>query len=236
LLRGALVKLAHDDPALAGRVLAALLPAHGAVLEGPLAYDLTIKGTGTYGIEVVGGEASVQTLDRPRPRRAAEFHLTADPVILAELAAGVEHKIGRFFGPARIRGRKRRLRALHPLATASASLTDAARAGARLDPELVYRTLAYAIHPSWTRGHAFTIAQQVVDDPPQTWYLTARDGGGLTVSPTSPSATPTATVTMSRQTFDRLLRAEPIPAGDRPEIRGDRHAVELMRSWTERAR
>ena len=42
LLRGAIVKLAHDDPALAGRLLAALLPAQGAAIEGPLAYDLTI--------------------------------------------------------------------------------------------------------------------------------------------------------------------------------------------------
>jgi hypothetical protein len=41
---------------------------------------------------------------------------------------------------------------------------------------------------------------------------------------------------MARETFDRMLRGEPLASGTRPAIRGDRHAVELMRSWTERAR
>jgi hypothetical protein len=236
LLRGAIVKLAHDDPALAGRVLAALLPAQGASIEGPLAYDLTIAGLGTFGISIAGGRATVEQRQSPRPRRDAEFHLTADPLILAELLAGVEHRIGRFFGPARVKGRKRRVKALHPLHETSATLTEAARAGAMLDPELVYRTFAYAVHPSWTRGHTFTIAQRIVGDPPETWYLTARNGAGLTVSTTPPQQAPQATVSMSRDTFDRLLREEPLPTGTRPAIRGDRHAVELMRSWTDRAR
>ena len=112
----------------------------------------------------------------------------------------------------------------------------AARAGARLDPELAYRTFAYAVHPSWTRGHTFTVAQAIVGDPPETWYLQARDGAGLAVSKTAPQTPPAATVTMSRETFDRLLRGEPLPTGTRPAIKGDRHAVELMRAWTERAR
>jgi hypothetical protein len=236
LLRGAIVKLAHDDAALAARVLAALLPAQGACIQGPLAYDLTIAGLGTFGIGIAGGRATVEPLERPRPRHDAEFHLSADPLILAELLAGIEHRIGRFFGPARVKGRKRRVKALHPLHEDTASLTEAARAGATLDPELVYRTFAYAVHPSWTRGHTFTIAQQIVGDPPETWYLTARNGAGLTVSSTPPAQPPSATVSMTRATFDRLLRAEPLPSGTRPAIRGDRHAVDLMRSWTDRAR
>jgi hypothetical protein len=236
LLRGAVVKLAHDDAATAGRVLAALLPAQGALIEGPLTYDLTIRGTGTYAIAIAGGRASAEPLERPRSRSEAEFHLAADPLILAELLAGVEHKIGRFFGPARVRGRKRRVKALQPLTTDGASLTDAARAGASLGPELIYRAFAYAVHPSWTRGHTFTVAQAIVGDPPEIWYLQARDGTGLAVSTTEPQTPPTATVTMSRETFDRMLRGEPLPSGTRPAIRGDRHAVELMRAWTERAR
>ena len=186
LLRGAVVKLAHDDPALACRLLAALLPAQGTAIEGPLSYDLTITGTGTYGIAIAAGRAGVEELDAPRGRRDADFHLTADPLILAELLAGVDHRIGRFFGPARVRGRKRHVKELRPLQTSTATLTDAARAGASLDPELVYRTFAYAVHPSWTRGHDFTVAQEIEGDPAETWYLTARDGAGLTVSATAP--------------------------------------------------
>jgi hypothetical protein len=236
LLRGAIVKLAHDDPALAGRVLAALLPAQGAVIEGPLAYDLTIAGVGTYGIAIAGGRAFVEPLEHPRGRHDAEFHLTAEPLILAELLAGVEHRIGRFFGPARVRGRKRRVKALQALPAGTRTLADAARAGAGLSPELVYRTFAYAVHPSWTRGHTFTVAQAIVGDPPETWYLTAGDGGGVSVSATPPFAPPAATVTMTRDTFDRLVRGDLVPAGQLPVVRGDRGAVALMHSWTEQAR
>ena len=92
------------------------------------------------------------------------------------------------------------------------------------------------MHPSWTRGHTFTIAQTVDGDPPQTWYLTAQNGAGLRASATPPDTPPAATVTMTRDVFDRLLRGEPVPHGQRPTVRGDRDAVALMQAWTERAR
>ncbi len=236
LLRGAIVKLAHDNAALAGRVLAALLPAQGAVIDGPLGYDLTISGVGTYSVAIAGGRAFVEPLDRPRGRPDAEFHLTADPLILAELLAGVEHRIGRFFGPARVRGRKRRVKALQALPQSTLTLADAARAGAQLDPELVYRTFAYAVHPSQTKGHSFTVAQTIDSDPAETWFLTASDGTGLTVSANPPADEPAARVTMTRATFDRLLRNDLVPSGERPVIRGDAGAVALIHSWTEDAR
>jgi hypothetical protein len=229
------VKLAHDDPAVAARLLAARLPAQGALLEGPLAYDLTIREGGTYGVAIAGGRASIERLEKPHSRSVAEFHLIGDAVALAELLAGVDHRIGRFFGPVRARGRKRRLKDLRPLTGSELSLTTAARAGARLDPELVYRVLGYAVHPSWTRGHSFTIAQEITGDPPETWYLTADDGAGVTVSDAPPQP-PTATVSMSRDAFDRLLREETIPPGRRPFVRGDHNAIEQMRAWIRRAR
>jgi hypothetical protein len=237
LLRGAIVKLAHDDPRLAGRLLAALLPAQGTAIDGPLGYDLTIAGTGTYGVGIAAGRATVEPLKLPRGRHAAEFHLTADPLVLAELLAGVDHRIGRFFGPARVKGRKRRAKAtVKQLQTSTASLADAGRAGADLDPELVYRAFAYAVHPSWTRGHTFTIAQEIEGDPPETWYLTAGDGAGLTVSAKPPDRPPAAAVEMSRETFRKLLRGDAVPPGQRPCVRGDRTAVAHMVEWIQRAR
>ena len=224
-----------DDPAAAAALLVALLPAHGAAIEGPLGYDITIREAGTFAVAIAGGRASVEQIDVPRPRAMSEFHLTADTVVLAELLAGVEHRIGRFFGPARVRGRKRRVKELRVLASSTATLAEAARAGARLDPGLVYRLLSYAVHPSWTRGHEFSIAQEITGAPPETWYLTARDGAGVTVSATAPASTPDATVTMSRQVFDRLLREEPVPSGRRPVVRGDHGAVAAMHAWTQRA-
>ena len=235
LLRGAIVKLAHDDPALAGRVLAALLPAQGLAVSGPLSYDLSIGGTGTFSVSVTTGRTFVRAIEKPRPRGEADFHLTAAPLVLAELLAGVDHRVGRFFGPARIRGRKRRAKALRTLPTTTTALAAAARAGAVLEPELVYRTLAYAVHPSWTRGHRFTIAQIVDGDEPETWYLTANDGAGLSVAPTPRGHTTDASVSMTRTVFDRLLRGEPVASGERPIVRGDREAVALMTAWTRRA-
>jgi hypothetical protein len=235
LLRGAIVKLAHDDPATAAALLVALLPGQGAAIEGPLGYDVTIREAGTFAVGIAGGRASVEQIDFPRRRGVADFHLTADAVILAELLAGVEHRIGRFFGPARIRGRKRRMKELRALPSSTVTLADVARAGARLDPGLVYRLMSYAIHPSWTRGHDFTIAQAITGAPPETWYLTARDGAGVTVSSTAPTDPPDATVTMSREVFDRLLRDEPIAVGRRPAVRGDLTAVAAMHAWTQRA-
>jgi hypothetical protein len=96
--------------------------------------------------------------------------------------------------------------------------------------------LAYAVHPTWTRGHAFTIAQTIDGDPPETYYLTARDGFGLAVTTVEPARTPVATVTMSRATFDLLLKEEPVPSGQRPAIRGDRDAVNALYGWIEKAR
>jgi hypothetical protein len=234
-LRGAIVKLAHDDPHAAGRLIAALLPAHAAALAEALDYDLTIREVGTYAVTVAGGRTRVQPLAFPRPRGQADFHLTADALTLAELLAGVQRRVGRFVGPARFRGSRRRLKVLKALPETRLSVAEAARAGARLEPGLVYRALSYAVHPSWTRGERFTIAQEITGSPPETWYLTARDGAGLSVSTQAPPEGADATVSMTREAFGHLLRGEPVPRGSRPSVRGDRDVVARMKAWTERA-
>ena len=232
-LRGALVKLAHDDPATAGRVIAALLPAQAAALGTALDYDLTIEEVGTFSVTVAGTWTHVKPLEAPRGRGDADFHLTAGALTLAELLAGVPRHVGRMFGAARFRGNARRARSLRALAGADLSLSEAVRAGATLDPGLVYRTLAYAVHPSWTRGEHFTVAQQI--EGGETWYLTARDGAGLAASELPPEEGVDATVTMSAEAFRLLLRGESLRRGERPTVRGDRRAVARMKAWTDRA-
>lgn len=234
-LRGAVVKLAHDDPLTAGRLLAGLLPAQGLVVDQALDYDLTIREVGTFSVALAGRRCFVNPLEAPRPRGVADFHLSADALVLAELLAGVHHRIGRFTGAVRYTGRRRRMRALRALRGAPLTLAEAVRGGARLEPELAYRALAYAVHPSWTKGRGFTIAQTISGARPETWFLTARDGAGLTVADTPPPEPPAARVTMTRDAFDRLLRGEPVPRGQRPAVRGDHLAVALMKSWTDRA-
>ena len=116
------------------------------------------------------------------------------------------------------------------------SLADVVRAGARLEPWLVYRALPHAIPPEWTRGHVFTVAQEIVELAPRAWYITARDGVRLTVVEHVAGAAADATVTMNRATFDRLLRGESVAGGELPVIRGDRDAVMTLKRWTDLAR
>jgi hypothetical protein len=166
----------------------------------------------------------------PRPRRHADLALSANPLALARWLAGEDVRIGRLRGPIRRRGSRRALAPLRAMPQTTISLAEAARAGARLDPRLVYRALTHAVRPEWTRGHRFVVAQAL---PGATFYLAARDGAGLSLLDT---AQPDATVTLTRDAFDRLLRDEPPAPGDRPSIRGDRTAVATLREWVDRAR
>jgi hypothetical protein len=231
-LRRALVALARTDPLAAGRLLLGLLPAQGAVIEGPLSYDLTVRGLGTYAVTIQDGSAVLRRVAQARRRDEALFHLRAEPGALAELLAGERHRVRRFRGRVRATGQRRRAAELAPLAIAPLSLAAALRAGARLDPELVYALLPYAVAPEWTRGHAFTVAQEIAGL--RTWFVTARDGAPLAVTTAARPAD--ATVTMTRAGFDALLRGEPPIPQDRPAVRGDRAAVAALKAWTDRAR
>ena len=172
-LRGALVKLAHDDPEAAGRLIAGLLPVQSVIVQGPVDYDLTIAEVGTFAVTVASGRAYVKEIPAPRGRREAEFHLSAEALTLAELIAGVPHRIGRWRGPLRITGRKRRSRPLKAIPAARLSFAEAARAGARLEPGLVFRTFPYVIHAAWSRDCHFTVAQTVAE---HTWYVVVGNG------------------------------------------------------------
>ena len=233
LLRGAIVKLAHDDPALAGRLLAALLPAQGAAIDGPLGYDLTIAGTGTFSVAIAGGRAFVEPLERPRPRGDAEFHLQRRSAPAGRAAGG-----RRAPDRALLRAGPRARAQAAPEGAAGAPGRDphAGRGGARGSEA---RSRARVPHVRVRRA-SLVDARARLHDRPGDHRRSGRDvvpdrprRRGVTVSTTG--AEPDATVTMSRAAFDRLLRAETVPNGDRPMVRGDRDAVALMLSWTQRA-
>ncbi|HET6547946.1 MAG TPA: hypothetical protein VFG79_05805 [Solirubrobacter sp.] len=235
-LRRALVELASQDPVAGGALLAALLPAQGALLGDELTYDLTIRGAGTFAIAAHDGTTDVRPLARPRGRKHAAFHLQADPQALGELLAGERRRPRRFGRAARLSGRRARFDQLHEALTATRlSLADAVKAGARLDPRLVYRVLPFAIPPEWTCGHVFTVQSQIAELAPRAWYVIARDGVPLTVVEHVAGAAADATVTMTRATFDRLLRGEPSGGGELPVIRGDRTAVAALKRWIDEA-
>ena len=235
-LRGGLVRLAHEDPALATRILLALVPAQHVLLPAPVEYDLTIAGRGTYAVSVAHDRAVARATGAPRPRSQAAFHVAADVVTLAEVLAGVDKRMGRWIGSVRVHGRRRDAVALRDaLVRAQIDLAAAARAGARLGPELIFPAFAYAIDPTWTRGHSFTVTQEIVGPPRARWHISVRDGAPVVVSRREPAAPADAVVAMSREAFDRVLAGEPAPSGERPAIRGDRAAVAALKAWTDRA-
>jgi hypothetical protein len=227
------VGLAAEDPVAAGTLIAGLLPAQAAVIEETLTYDLTIRGIGTFAVFVADGAVRVQRTARRRGRAESAFHLSAEPLALAKLLAGEHRKVSRFGRAARYSGRRKKLESLAALAAARRSLAEVVRAGAQLEPSLVYRALPYAVPAEWTRGHVFTVAQEITDLAPRAWYITARDGVPLRVIEYSAGAAADATVRMSLHAFERLLRNEPAQDGDRPVIHGDHTAVAALKRWTD---
>ncbi len=234
-LRAAVVALARQDSLTAGSVLAALLPVQGAIIADDVTYDLTVRGIGTFGVTIRNGHAQVQRLPRRRSRREAEFHVAGEPLALAQLLAGERSKLRRFGRGARVSGRRKRAKALAALPGADLSLAEALHAGARLEPSLIFRTLPFVIDPEWTRGHVFTVAQEITELAPRAWYVMARDGVPLHVVEHTAGGAADATVTMTRAAFERLLRGEPAAEGDLPIVRGDHAAVASLKRWTDRA-
>ena len=225
-LRGALVKLAHDDPRAAGRLLAGLLRAQHAVVDDLPDYDITIDEVGTFAVSRAGQTTLVSPIDAPRGRPHARFHLHGDALTLAETLAGVENRAGRWRGPLRASGRVRDARRLTE-AGFDASLEQLVWAGAELDPELVLRALAYAIRPAWTQGQVWAV-EIVVGDQPVT--VSARHSGGLTVG--EADGEPDARMIVSPDAFRELV------AGAQPPMRieGDAATVRRLLSLAERAR
>ena len=230
------MRLAHDDPTAGARLLLALAPALRAVADRPLDFDLTIRGSGTYAITLDASGTAVRPLRRPRGRREVAFHATAGAATLAEVLAGVRKRIGRWQGSVRVTGSRGEAVALAGrLSTARLSLADAVGAGADLPPDLVFAAFPYAIDPAWTRGHRFTVAQEITDLPGAAFVIAAHDGAPVTVSRTPPAGGADATVTMTRATFAALLLGTPAIGERRPVVRGNRAAVAALKGWTDRA-
>ena len=229
-LRGALVRLAHDDAAAAAEIIAGLVPAQWRVLNASVQYTLAIRelpeelhivvNPGGAG---VGGEAR-------GPRVAASAH------DLAQALAGHPPRIGRF-GRIRVSGPRAVRRQLLALLESELTLEEAIRAGATIDPVLALRFLAYAVPTAWTRGHTFTVAQTITSGKAErTVYLTAGDARGLTCSTDPPAQPPDAHVTLSEKAF-RTLMLDGVPEpDDRPATRGDHRAAEQLRAWADRVR
>jgi hypothetical protein len=227
-LRGALVKLAHDDPSAAATLLTGLLHAQHAVLSDPPDYDLTIEEAGTYAVSRAGQTTLVSPLESPRGRPHAAFHVQTDAVTLAETLAGVDLKPKRR-GPLRVSGKVRQARRLTDALRGDTSLAALVRAGAELDPLLVLRGFSYSVRPAWTRGQQWAV-ELTVDDRP--FLLMAEHNGGLSLTDGPAEAEPDARLRVTADGFRALV------AGDAPDLRpeGDEAVVRRLLSLADRAR
>ena len=155
---------------------------------------------------------------------------------LAELLAGVEKRMGRWVGSVRLRGRRRRAEALRDaLVRADLGLAAAARAGAELDPDLVFRAFAYAIHPAWTEATASRSRRRSPARSRRAGTSRSRDGAPVAVERRPPPEPPDAVVSMSRAAFAHLLRGEPPPSGERPRSAATARPSRTLKAWTDRA-
>ena len=149
------------------------------MLEGSLSYDLTVRGIGTFAVFVEDGSARVVAARAAAAARARRsFHLAGDPLALAELLAGEREQAQALPAQgARVTGRRKRARRSSRRCRRPAlSLAEAVKAGARLEPGSSTARCRSRSSPSGRAGHAFTVAQQIVELAPHAWYVTARDG------------------------------------------------------------
>jgi ribonucleoside-diphosphate reductase beta chain len=235
--RIALREMAREEPELAARLVLQTLPAAAARVRGPLRYELTVGDMGTWLVDVDDdGGANVT----PGRDGAVDFALSTDAAGLAAMAAGDSPLRLMLGGRVRIRGKRRRAMRLRAMASGGdLSMADAMAAGAELDPDAVYRSLAYMIDPEWTRGHSFVIAYEISGEGGGTWYVHVHDGQRVRVTTEPPAAAVTATTRVSVDTFKRLVSGTVTPAQTMreqlAEVEGEIFPTVLVGRWIERA-
>jgi ribonucleoside-diphosphate reductase beta chain len=142
----------------------------------------------------------------------------------------------------RLRGRRRKALALRRL-DSSAGPRQLARLGVRVDPDLIYRSLQYAIDPEWTRGHRFSVAYELMGEGGGCWVVAVDDGEVRVqksgVEGQTPEVAVDATVRLSYETWLKLLRGEITPTGSMQtgltRASGALAPVTLLGRWMDRA-
>jgi hypothetical protein len=222
--------LVVDDPAAAGRLLLALLPAQRAADPQPVSYDLLIAERTCISVTVDSDSTRVHAGADPQPDADFQVRGVPDAVVRLLLAGRLRRAVG--WRIARVTGDKRRLAALERLIDPPLTLRDLHAEGVRLDPALALAVIGLMIEPSWTRGEKFTIAHQLAGAPHPDGYLNVPGGSLASVAERPLPDAPTTIVVCSA---DALV---PALAGDHvPElfVRGDPRPLELLAGWLDRA-
>jgi ribonucleoside-diphosphate reductase beta chain len=171
----ALRRMAKSDPELAARLIVQSLPAAAASLPPGLSYRLELEELGAWRVSSEGDRAEISEVPSGTDLNGDDFAISTDARTLARIASG-RSPIGALArGRLRVRGRRRKALALRRLSQ-EAGPRDLARLSLPVDPDLLFRSLAYAIEPEWTAGHRFTVAYQLVGEGGGSWRVEVDDG------------------------------------------------------------
>ena len=234
----ALRRMAEADPELAARLVLHSLPAAAANLPEGLSYRLEVDGLGAWRVAANGGPAEVSEVPHgERELNGDAFAISTDSETLARLAAGRSPLGALIRRRLRLRGKRRKALALRRLST-NAGPRELARLGAPVDPDLLYRSLGYAIDPEWTRGHRFTVGYEIVGEGGGRWHVRVADGE-VSAGRGFGDGEPDGIARLAIDTWLKLLRGEISPAAatqaNLTEIDGDVYAVTLVGRWIDRA-
>lgn len=218
-------RLAGDDELAALRVLVDLLAASPGAPE-EAEWDLIVPGHGAWAIAPSG----VAALDDPRPQAA--FWLQTDAAALIDLLADGPRGVSR--RRARVRGTRRRRRALRAVGPVALDLGSLAEQGVLPRPRPLYEALVRLIDPEWTRGHSFCVRQEITGPRGESWYVAVDDGEPVRLVTEEPAAGATASIRASQDAFARLLSQRTPAAGEKVAMRGDLLALALLTQWTDR--
>jgi len=232
----ALHRMAEAEPELAARLVVQSLPAAAADLPDGLSYRLELAELGAWRIQSNGAHAEVTETEVGADLDGDAFAISTDAGTLAQLAAGASPIPAMARGKLKLRGKRRKALVLRRLSQ-EAGPRDLARLGLPVDPDLLYRSLPYAIDPEWTRGQSFRIGYELVGEGGGAWTMAVDDG---TVR-CEPGLTEGADAVVRLRVADwlKLLSGELTPADamrlGKTEIDGRVSPVTLMGRWMDRA-
>src|SRR5262249_42590243 len=171
----ALRRMAESDPELAARLIVQSLPAAAANLPDGMSYRLELDGLGAWNVSSDGGRAKVSEVLAGADLNGDAFAISTDAEPLARVASGRNPVAPLVNGRLKLRGRRRKALALRRL-DPDAGPRELAKLGHPVDPDLIFRSLEYAIEPEWTRGHRFSVAYELVGEGGGTWRVEVDDG------------------------------------------------------------
>ncbi|MGH2981045.1 MAG: SCP2 sterol-binding domain-containing protein, partial [Solirubrobacterales bacterium] len=234
----ALKRMAEGDPELAARLIVHSLPAAAATMPSGLTWRLSIEGLGDWTVRGPGdgGAASVEPSNGDG---SEDFAVETDAAGLTRLAAGSSPLGMMLRRRLRLRGKRRKALALRHL-DPDAGPRKMAAYGVEVDPDLIYRSMPYAIDPEWTRGQRFKVAFEVLGEGGGEWVIDVNDGVvGIEAGSDNGAAPADATVRFSIDTWMALLRGDVSPTtamqNGLTRAEGALHPVTLLGRWADRA-